>query len=536
MLADAVLHSTLPDGRGPARKGRDPARDRDDPGRSGTTGSGRRCSRRRSASTRTASRSSATGTSLRRPTGTRCCPTTASATCRTTWSSSSRATSGRRRRGPRSSAISAGRRGPGSPRSSCRPKPLQLGPRQRPPLREGGGDARGARVADPRPDRPGRAGARPPGPGARGRGQLGPLAGDQGEEEACPHDRRLELEPGLERALLHRVHVRRGKARGGRGGDHARPDGPVRATGASRGRQVRKAYRQSVVGEINTCKTMSGQAVAGSAWPRSSSATSSSAAPISSGSGRVGPADLGRELRAHLVPEPAGLGVASSPRLRPRRARGGGAPASVGGRPDFEEIRLPNGARIVFQPDRRLPNLHLRLLTHGGPVQRGARRRGSSALLATLLTKDTRRRSAAEVARQDRGGGRARSARTPATTRSGWRRRCCRPTPTARLELIADGAPGPGLHGRDPRDRARRPARRAARGERRRGVLREAAAAQEVLRDAPFRAQRAGRRAGRLRRPSRGDLSALWKRLLVGPGAVLSVAGDFDPGPARPQA
>jgi zinc protease len=67
-------------------------------------------------------------------------------------------------------------------------------------------------------------------------------------------------------------------------------------------------------------------------------------------------------------------------------------------RPDFVEERLANGARLLLQRDLRLPNLHLRLLALGGPLFEHPEERGASALLATMLTRDTRKRTAAEVA------------------------------------------------------------------------------------------------------------------------------------------
>jgi zinc protease len=65
----------------------------------------------------------------------------------------------------------------------------------------------------------------------------------------------------------------------------------------------------------------------------------------------------------------------------------------------FVSHTLPNGARLLLRPDRRLPNLHLRLLCEGGPVHEPAHLRGATSLLATLLTKDTGKRSAVEVAK-----------------------------------------------------------------------------------------------------------------------------------------
>ncbi len=159
--------------------------------------------------------------------------------------------------------------------------------------------------------------------------------------------------------------------------------------------QIRKAVRQLVVGEINTRKTVSGQAAR------------LGAAEVVVGDlhhsrtyfeelGRVTSPVLKRVLRTYLVPtrltavsinapEPATPAVVAAGTVRTH------VPPEV--------ILLPNGARLLLQPDPRLPNLHLRLLCSGGPLFEAPDQRGATALLATLLTKDTKRRSAATVAR-----------------------------------------------------------------------------------------------------------------------------------------
>ncbi len=153
--------------------------------------------------------------------------------------------------------------------------------------------------------------------------------------------------------------------------------------------EVRQAVRQLVVGEINTRKTMSGQAsrlgvaevvVGDLGYSRSYFERLRG----------VGPADLRRVLQAYLRPE--------------RRTSVSIEPAAAG-IPDFEETVLPNGARLLLQTDRRLPNLHLRCLFEGGPRYEEPGKRGATALLTTLLTKDTRRRTADEVARLIEGVG-----------------------------------------------------------------------------------------------------------------------------------
>jgi Predicted Zn-dependent peptidases len=158
--------------------------------------------------------------------------------------------------------------------------------------------------------------------------------------------------------------------------------------------ELKKAIRQLVVSEINTRKTMSGQA------------SRLGAAEVVVGDldhsrvyfqqlAATKPADLVRVLKRYLVPsrltsislnpaEPAAKTIVTGPES--------GAP------PDFSEIRLANGARLLLQPDWRLPNLHFRLLMEGGPLFEDPAKRGLTALWSTMLTKDTRKRTAAEVA------------------------------------------------------------------------------------------------------------------------------------------
>ena len=71
---------------------------------------------------------------------------------------------------------------------------------------------------------------------------------------------------------------------------------------------------------------------------------------------------------------------------------------AVGATQDFTEMRLSNGTRLLLQRDPHLPNLHLRLVLQAGPLFEAPGEQGSTALLATMLTKDTRTRSAASVA------------------------------------------------------------------------------------------------------------------------------------------
>lgn len=158
--------------------------------------------------------------------------------------------------------------------------------------------------------------------------------------------------------------------------------------------QIRKGLRQLVVGEINTRKTMSGQA------------SRLGAAEVVAGDvdfgktyfarlARVNSADLRRVLRAYL-----GADRVTEVSLNPKNtAPAAPATAATDRLPDeFAAQTLSNGARLLMRPDRRLPNLHLRLLCEGGPLHEPAALRGATSLLATLLTKDTKKRTAEEVA------------------------------------------------------------------------------------------------------------------------------------------
>jgi zinc protease len=158
---------------------------------------------------------------------------------------------------------------------------------------------------------------------------------------------------------------------------------------------LRKALRQLVTGEVAARQTMSGQAsrlgaaevvIGDVGYSRSYFERLRS----------VTPADLTRVLKAYLVSErrtsvsidPAGT-AAALPSLKTV-----GGPAIQ----DVSEALLRNGARLLLQPDHRLPNLHFRLLVQGGPNFEPKDRRGATALHANLLAKDTKSRSAAEVA------------------------------------------------------------------------------------------------------------------------------------------
>ncbi len=288
-------------------------------------------------------------------------------------------------------------------------------------------------------------------------------------------------------------------------------------------RALAKAVRQAVTSEVNMHKTMSGQA-----------------SRLGAGEVVVGdvnytrryferlfaltPASLQRVMRTYLVPECLTV-VSSNPT--------GSAPAGAGPEAravsslDFEEIALPNGARLLLQPNRQLPNLHLRLAFAGGPLFEPAGRRGLTSLMATLLSKDTSRRSAEEVARaiEEVGGT---FSDFSGNNSFGLAAEVLPGEAGLALELIADAVLRPAF----------KPARLEIERESALASLKESlddvvTVGRKKMRERffgahPFATESGGDEAG-LSAISVTDVRATHGKLLVAGNAVLAVAGDFDP-------
>jgi zinc protease len=200
---------------------------------------------------------------------------------------------------------------------------------------------------------------------------------------------------------------------------------------------------------------------------------------------------------------------------------------------DFTETRLPNGARLLLQSDRHLPNLHLRLLCQGGPLFESPAQRGATALLATLLTKDTRRRSAAAVAQfiEEVGG-----SFYPFSGNNSFGLAVeVLPTDVDRaLSVLSEAVLTPAF----------KSATFATEREAQLAELREDAddvvtVGRKIVRrkffgDYPLAIDAQGDEAG-LRALTPADLAALHRALVVAPNAVLAVAGDFEPRALRPK-
>ncbi len=293
--------------------------------------------------------------------------------------------------------------------------------------------------------------------------------------------------------------------------------------------QLRKAVRQLVVGEINSRKTMSGQA------------SRLGVAEVVVGDldhsrtffeevRRVRPADLVRALRTYL---PAARQIEVSLNPAATAAATAATAAAAAGRPDFTETRLPNGARLLLQPDRRLPNLHLRLLMQGGPLFETPGRRGATGLLATMLTKDTRRRSAAAVAQriEEVGGS---FFPFSGNNSLGLVAEVLPPDFDRALEILADAVLAPAF--KPAAFALERDAQVAA-------LLQDDDDVVQLTRKRgrarffgghPLALDAQGDAAG-LKALTPAELKALHRRLCVGPNVVLAVAGDFDPAKLAPK-
>jgi zinc protease len=292
---------------------------------------------------------------------------------------------------------------------------------------------------------------------------------------------------------------------------------------------IRKAYRQSVVSEINSRKTMSGQAsrigsaevvVGDLAFGRSYFERLAG----------LGPAKLKDAVRRFLVP-----GRLTSVSIEPESGAGTAAVAAAPApeRAEFTEERLANGARILLQRDPRLPNVHVRLLTHGGPQTEEPSHRGSAALLATLLTKDTAKRSAAQVAARIEDTGGTFSSFSGDNT-LGLYADVLPPDLGLALDLLEEGATEPAF-----RERTLHTEREAQLA----GLREEAddvvSLARRSLRRRffgphPMAIGPMGDEKG-VAQTQPADVAALWGRLFVGSGAVLSLVGDFEPRKVLPR-
>ncbi|MDQ8205127.1 pitrilysin family protein [Pelagicoccus sp. SDUM812003] len=164
---------------------------------------------------------------------------------------------------------------------------------------------------------------------------------------------------------------------------------------------VAKVRRQLLVNEVNSRKTVSGQAAR------------LGAAEVVVGDlgyaknylkriGEVTAEDLARVLKTWIRWDR--LTVVT---LNPKSEQAKEDDALQADSPvwDFEETRFPNGCALLTRENRRLPSVHIRVALQAGSLFEPRDKQGLSALLSTMMTKDTAKRSALEVAEAIEGAG-----------------------------------------------------------------------------------------------------------------------------------
>ena len=108
------------------------------------------------------------------------------------------------------------------------------------------------------------------------------------------------------------------------------------------------------------------------------------------------PADVAAAAKKWLTGQ--GLSMVSvDPHARKRKTAAKSADKALA---DFSEETLPNGVRLLLQPCKGYPKIHFKTACLGGTLSEGSGRYGATALGATLLARDTQRRSASEIAAQ----------------------------------------------------------------------------------------------------------------------------------------
>lgn len=286
--------------------------------------------------------------------------------------------------------------------------------------------------------------------------------------------------------------------------------------------ELARAVRQLVVGEIGGRKTTSRRAarlgsaevVAGDLdYSRNWFARVAAATP----------AELRRVLREWLAsvrenavsvdPKPASTEAAKSAAVVRKTA-------------DWTLKTLPNGVRLLLRRDDRQPNLHLQVICEGGPLHEASGKRGASALLATMLTKDTAKRDAAQVAAAIEAVGGS-FAPLSGNNTLGLAIEVLPSDAALAVELLRDAVLTPAFAART--FAVERDAELAQLQQDEDDVVSAGhrLARKKFFGEHPFALDAHGDAAG-VAALKPADLRALWKKLAVGGNVVVAVAGDFD--------
>jgi len=157
--------------------------------------------------------------------------------------------------------------------------------------------------------------------------------------------------------------------------------------------ELGKAVKQFTSATLATRKTMDGQAHdLGSSWLTASDLLFSER--YLSAVKRVSPADVQRVARQYLTPENRTLYALLPTGAAPKIAL---AAESSSDEP-IQKFELPNGLRLLVKENHRLPFVEFRAVFKGGVLAETPDKNGVTQLLARMLLKGTKRRSAEDIA------------------------------------------------------------------------------------------------------------------------------------------
>jgi zinc protease len=159
--------------------------------------------------------------------------------------------------------------------------------------------------------------------------------------------------------------------------------------------ELGKAVKQFVSATLATRKTMEGQAGdLGGSWLAASDLTFSERylAAVK----RVKPADVQRVAREYLTPENRTLYALLPDGTAPKVSVAG---ETLSDQP-IKKFELANGLRLLVKESHRLPFVEFRAAFQGGVLAETAENNGVTQLLARMLLKGTKRRSAEDIAKE----------------------------------------------------------------------------------------------------------------------------------------
>ncbi len=157
--------------------------------------------------------------------------------------------------------------------------------------------------------------------------------------------------------------------------------------------ELSKAVKQFTAGTLATRKTMAGQAQdLGGNWLAASDLNFSQR--FLDAVRRLTPADLQRVARQYLTPENRTLYALLPEGAVPKTT----ASVEVSSRSDIQMFTLPNGLRLLVKEDHRLPFAYFRAGLRGGVLAETAANCGASSMLAKLMMKGTKTRTAEQLA------------------------------------------------------------------------------------------------------------------------------------------